>query len=160
MYAAAAAALPFASIYLQRSISIFFTSALTEAEQTSSAILVGSPVARTWEECLRRALAELNRHLVLTTEATADEVSWAEHDLILIDAGAVGDLTRAISQIRARNPEARVIVFSSSPSWEQAREVMLAGAIDYAPKEFRHSNIVEVIRRGLGRPRVESGTLE
>lgn len=113
--------------------------------------MLGRPGDRTWEEFLKRALAELHRELVLATEASADEVPWGEHDLVLLDAGGVGDMTRAISQIRARNPDARIIILAPSPSWEQAREAMLAGAVDYAPKDLKHANIVEVIRRALGR---------
>lgn len=113
--------------------------------------MLGRPGDRTWEEFLKRALAELHRELVLATEASADEVPWGEHDLVLLDAGGVADMTRAISQIRARNPDARIIILAPSPSWEQAREAMLAGAVDYAPKDLKHANIVEVIRRALGR---------
>jgi DNA-binding NarL/FixJ family response regulator len=149
MCVAAAAASASASTYRPRRI---YDPPVTKVTHTSKALLLGWPGDRTWEEFLRRALAELHRELVFATEATADEVQWGKHDLILLDAGAVGDLTQAISRIRARNADARIIIFSPSPSWEQAREVMLAGATDYAPRELRQANIVEVIRRGLGRP--------
>lgn len=100
---------------------------------------------------MRKAVEDLKREPVLATTTTIDEVPWGDYDLVILDAGAVGDLVKVISQIRARNAEARIILFSSSPTWEQAREAMLAGAVDYAPKVLRHNYILDVIRRGLSR---------
>lgn len=147
MYAVAAAGSPSASpcppsnIYIQP---------VKQTPKTGKALLLGGPDDRTWEDYLRGAVEDLDRELVLAN-VTTSEIPWRDYDLVILDAGAVGDLGRVIAHIRARNAEARIIIFSSSPSWEQAREALLAGAVDYAPKELRHSYILGVVKRGLSK---------
>jgi len=147
MCVAAAAASTSASTCPPNSICI----PVTESPKTNKALLLGGPEDRTWEEYLRKAVEDLDRELTLATETPFNEVPWSDYDLVILDDGIAGDFAQMISQIHARNPEARIILFSSSPSWEQAREVMLAGAVDYAPKELRHNYILGVIKRALSR---------
>jgi len=148
MCVAAAAASTSASTYQPNSI---YSQPVTESPKTSKALLLGGPDDRTWEKYLRKALEDLGREPVPATENNIAEVPWGDYDLVILDDGAVGDLAGTISHIRARNPGGRIILFSSAPSWEQAREAMLAGAVDYAPKELRHKYIVGVIRRALSK---------
>jgi DNA-binding NtrC family response regulator len=146
MCVAVAAASMSASTYRPNSI---YSHPVTESPKTGKALLLGRPEDRTWEEYLRKAVEELDREPVLATGTAITEIPWGDYELVILDDSAVVELARVISQIRSLNPEARIIIFSSSPSWEQAREAMLAGAVDYAPRELRHKYILGVIRRAL-----------
>jgi len=93
----------------------------------------------------------LGMKLVIAGEATINDLPWDEYDLVILDAGATSNAPEAISQVLGRNPSALVVVFSSSPTWEQAREMFLAGAVDYAPKILEHARIHAVIKNVLSK---------
>jgi DNA-binding NarL/FixJ family response regulator len=115
-------------------------------------LLLGGQGGHYWLEALRSAMADLDRDLGIASEAEIDQIEWRDYDLVLLDAGVVGDLPAVISQIREHNPEARIIVFSSSPDWKQAREVMLAGGVDYTRKSLDREYISSTLKKNLAKP--------
>jgi DNA-binding NtrC family response regulator len=120
-----------------------------EAKKTGKTLLLSGSGDQTWEKHLRMAIEILNKELDVATEMAIDDLPWSDYDLVILDAGAISNMTEIISQVRAHNMAARIILFSSSPTWKQAREAMQAGAMDYAPKVLQRDQILAVIRRGL-----------
>jgi DNA-binding NtrC family response regulator len=104
-----------------------------------------------WLGALDRAVSTLDRTLEVFNASSAQPISWRDYDLIILDAGVIQDLRSTISQIRLRDPEARVVVFSPAPTWKQAREVMLAGAADYAGKSLDKSYVLSTLQKNLTR---------
>lgn len=96
-------------------------------------------------------MAVLGRDLEYAGEAEMESILWCDYDVIILDAGVINDLPSTISLIRSRNAEARIVVFSSAPHWKQAREVMLAGAVDYAPKLLDSKYIFSTLTRNLAK---------
>lgn len=117
----------------------------------SKTLLLSGREDQAWAKHLRTAVEFLDKELVVATETAINDLSWSDYDLVILDAGAISDVPEVILQVRRRNPATHIIVFSSSPTWEQARETMLAGAVDYSPKVFEHTRILEVIRRALSK---------
>ena len=104
-----------------------------------------------WLEVLQRAASALDRVLEIVSEAKMEHIPWRDYDLIILNAGVISDLLSTISWIRSQNSGARVVVLSPAPTWEQAREVMLVGAIDYAPKSLDREYILSTLKKNLVR---------
>ena len=104
-----------------------------------------------WLASLRSALSALNRDLVVVSEAEMSRISWCEYDPIILEAGGITNLAFNISLIHLQNPQARIVVFSPSPDWKEAREAMLAGAADYARKSLNEDYILRTLRKSLDR---------
>lgn len=112
-------------------------------------LLLGNRDDHYWLRILEEAISTLNGVLEIADEASVHTVSWHDHDLVILDASVFGDLASTVRCIRSRNPEARVVVFSPAPTWKQAREVMLAGAKDYARKSLDRANILSTLEKNL-----------
>lgn len=104
-----------------------------------------------WLEALRRAVSALDKALEIVSETKMKHILWHDYDLVILDAGVCSDLPSTISWIRSQNSETRIAVFSPAPTWKQAREVMLAGAIDYARKLLDEEHILLTLRNDLVR---------
>ena len=114
-------------------------------------LLLDGRDASHWSRALDRAVSKLDGTLEVFDVSSARSVSWQDYDLLILDAGAIQDLPSTISQIRLQDPEARVVVFSPAPTWKQAREVMLAGAADYARKSLDKAYILSTLQKNLAR---------
>ena len=104
-----------------------------------------------WLRALMGAASALDRALEVASEAEREHIPWRDYDLIILDAGVVSDLVSTIHWIHLQDSEARVVVLSSAPTWKQAREVMLAGAIDYTRKSLDREHILSTLKRNLTR---------
>jgi DNA-binding NarL/FixJ family response regulator len=102
-----------------------------------------------WLRALQEAASALDRALEVVSEAEREHIRWRDYDLIILDAGVVSDLVSTIHWIHLQDSGARVVVLSSAPTWKQAREVMLAGAMDYARKSLNREHILSTLKRNL-----------
>lgn len=115
-------------------------------------LLLGDQGGHYWLETLRSAMSVLDRELGIAGEDEMKQIVWRDYDLVILDAGAISDLPTVISQIRVYNSEARILVFSSSPDWKQAREVILAGGVDYTRKSLNEEYILSTLKKNLAKP--------
>ena len=104
-----------------------------------------------WLKTLQRAVSALDGALEVVNEASLQYVPWHDYDLVILDASVFSDLPSTISWIRMQYPETRIVVFSPAPAWKQAREVMLAGAIDYTHKSLNREYILSTLKKNLAR---------
>jgi DNA-binding response OmpR family regulator len=104
-----------------------------------------------WLRALQRAASALDGTLDVVDEAEREHIRWGNYDLIILDAGVVSDLVSMIHWIHLQDSEAHVVVLSSAPTWKQAREVMLAGAMDYARKSLNREHVLSTLKRNLTR---------
>jgi DNA-binding NarL/FixJ family response regulator len=102
-----------------------------------------------WLEVLRCTVSALDRVLEVVGEAEMNHIQWYDYDLIILDTSVIGNLFSVISQIRSQDPQARIVIFSPVPTWKQARDIMLTGAIDYAPKSLEKENLLSTLKRNL-----------
>jgi len=104
-----------------------------------------------WLEILRGAVSALRGAIEVVSATDAQRMRWRDYDLIILDAGVFSDLLSIIAWILSQDPEARIVVFSPAPSWKQAREVMLAGATDYARKSLHTEHILSTLKKNWTR---------
>ena len=99
---------------------------------------------------LKQAINGLGKSLVTMDIPDLEGItSWQDFSLIIFDAKSTHNLPKVIRQIRLRNHDARIIVFSSAPEWKEATEVMLAGAMDYGRKSLMKKNITSTLKKNL-----------
>ncbi|HLF29019.1 MAG TPA: hypothetical protein VJG32_22050 [Anaerolineae bacterium] len=104
-----------------------------------------------WMDTLRSAACTLDGAIEVVDEASLPDIHWQDYDLVILNSSVSSDLPSTISWIRSQDPTAQIVVFSSAPAWKQAREVMLAGAIDYAHKSLNKEYILSTLERNLAR---------
>ena len=115
-------------------------------------LLVSTGTGDGWLNRLRKAVLALGANVELITESEVRNTRLVDFDLVVLDAAATSDLHSMISAIRLQDPEARIVVFSSVDDWKRAREVMLAGAVDYAVKSSDERELVSTLKQCLLRP--------
>jgi len=109
-----------------------------------------------WSQFLNEALALLGSLKVVLEEEVSVELLQADYNVVIVDAGAVAEVGSFVSRMRAQRPVLRIVVVSLSPTWQEARAVLRAGAMDYLSRSFTKrelaSAIDEVCKIPLGFP--------
>src|SRR5207248_10850266 len=82
----------------------------------------------------------------------AGRLSERKHRAVIVDAGAVDNFALLTLQLRTRNPDARIIVVTASPSWEFAREAFRSGATDYLRKSVAREELSLHLKQALTKP--------
>jgi len=108
------------------------------------------------DEFLKNTLTEVLRPLgSLDVTSASKSVSLDDEELyglIIIDATTVDRAEQLVSLLRLGHPERRVIVLTASPTWQRARAVFEAGAMDYLPKTLSTDDLREAFRQALRNP--------
>jgi DNA-binding response OmpR family regulator len=105
-----------------------------------------------WVAAVQQALSGLGAIDVVPEDQAAEAVARRPYDLILVDAGVVEDAAVLVSSLRQERTGLRVIVFTSSPTWQRARAAMQAGAASYVRKSLDPKEIRAAIKAVLGLP--------
>lgn len=72
--------------------------------------------------------------------------------LIIIDAAAVERVEKLVARLRAERPGRRIIVVTASPTWQRARAVFEAGALDYLQKTLTAEEMRAAFQQALRKP--------
>jgi DNA-binding NarL/FixJ family response regulator len=100
-----------------------------------SVLLISDHDEPAWAAVLKDALDSIG-HLNIIRECKAEaEILRARHDLIIIDAAAINQPARLVSSLLALRPQLPIAVAAAAPEWQETRNVLRAGAVDY----FRRS---------------------
>jgi DNA-binding NtrC family response regulator len=96
-----------------------------------------------WLRALEDALAPLAR-VQVATEAQAQALSADQgNDLLLLDTASIGEcVVDLIDVLRAARPGVPVVVATTSPTWQRARQALRAGASDYIRKSLDPEKIL------------------
>ncbi len=101
-------------------------------------------------EFLTEVLKPLGSMVVAKAQANSPLSDVEEPDgLIIIDATVVEMAERLVTQLLMENPERRIVVITASPTWQRARAVLEAGAMDYLPKTLSVNEMRETFQRAL-----------
>lgn len=101
-------------------------------ERTAEFLLIGQSDSE-WQKALDdaskifgnlRAIPPINLHKEPTI-----------YDCYILDDAHIPNVPSLIRKIRRRHPNARIVVVSDNPTWENARAAFRVGAIDYVQRE-------------------------
>jgi len=119
---------------------------------SSKILLIVARSDRRWEEILRKAAIRVGKPVDVIADGELDSIeSWSDYALVIVDASFIKDLIRAVTDIRSRNPDVCIVVFSPAPQWKEAKDVILAGAADYELKSSRGQDIYLTLNRNLAK---------
>jgi DNA-binding NarL/FixJ family response regulator len=68
------------------------------------------------------------------------------YDVIVVDVSNIEDLYRLIPKIHHDQPRSRIIIVSSSPTWEQTRDVIHLGAAKLIRKNSDLDEVINELR--------------
>jgi|GEM_PF-789434 len=115
-------------------------------------LLIGEKAGSQWPLVLEQALSPLGKLQVVSEQAVTESGMHPRSDVIIIDAGVVGDAVKLVSLLRQQQPQARIIVATASPTWQRARDLLKAGAADYISKSLDEKQLQSEIRAVLDTP--------
>ncbi len=65
-----------------------------------------------------------------------EKLTGEDEEAVIIWDASLEDTPKAIRRLHSVRPEARIIVVSPNPRWEEARECFRAGAVDYVSSKM------------------------
>lgn len=114
-----------------------------------SFLLIGAATDSMWPLILDQALAPLGKLRLASQSEALQIVNEYNYDIVIIDAGVVSDPVELISNLQSKQVRSRIIVATSSPTWQRARKVLQAGATDYIFKSLDKSQLRLSIQKVL-----------
>jgi DNA-binding NtrC family response regulator len=96
-------------------------------------LLIGTP-NHPWRKTLQAAVKPLGELDVYDEAQSYLKRYRKTYDLVIVDATEIEHPDEWVARLRGQLPAARVVVMADAPTWQQAREAFLAGAMDYAKK--------------------------
>jgi DNA-binding NarL/FixJ family response regulator len=117
----------------------------------TSFLLISDRGESAWANALRETLLHLGSLEIISEEKTNFRIFNAQYDLIIIDASAVKKPAHLVTQLLNQKPEVRVVVATITPTWQEARTVLLAGAADYFRQSLNKEELVVTIKTILDR---------
>jgi len=106
-----------------------------------------------WYQLLEEALAPLGSLNIVSEEEMDLLPLKRNYDVIIADATTANDVPLLVTCLRARFPEAKIVVVSASPTWQRARQAFLAGATEYIRKSSNKEETLSTFKTILERPR-------
>jgi DNA-binding response OmpR family regulator len=117
-----------------------------------SFLLIGEKTQTQWPLLLYKALSSLGDLSIVSEDKAIQTIVQRDYDVVIVDAGAVHDVVRLVSSLRAQRQGMRVVVATSSPTWQRAREALQAGAADYIRKSLDKKELCSNIKAVLELP--------
>lgn len=105
-------------------------------------LLISDRNKTAWSDMLSHALSPLGSLQVATEDEAGAEILSTNYDLIIIDAAVIKEPAQLVAQLSRQRPELRILVAAVTPTWQEARAVLRAGAADYFP---RPPNVEELL---------------
>ncbi|MBN1991724.1 MAG: response regulator [Anaerolineae bacterium] len=112
-------------------------------------LLIGEKTETLWPLVLEQSVLSLGTLQVISEKQAEQQGIEQEYTAIIIDAGAVDNVAQLVSNLRKMQPASHIIVVTASPTWQRAREVLLAGATDYIRKSFDQDELLSKIKAAL-----------
>lgn len=119
---------------------------------TKQIIIISNQLESPWLATAIDALQSFGVSHVFSEENIFNQSSVKLCDLILIDASSINtDLVEMIKQLCRNYYKKPIVVMTNSPTWRRAKEVILAGAVEYTRRTFDRKKIVELCENAIKR---------
>ena len=102
-----------------------------------------------WSTLLQEVVTPMGSLTIISEEATTAEIRREHYDLVIIDAATVQGPVELVSQLHGCDASIRVIVAAVTPTWQEARAVLRAGAADYLRRPTNKEELLWVIQTTL-----------
>jgi DNA-binding NarL/FixJ family response regulator len=102
------------------------------------------------ESTIKQSL-QIRKIKIINDEEIEEELSTLNYDFVFVNAISMSDIIKVVKKIKQINPELILFVFTSSPTADIARNVLLAGANDYIVLEDNEEGIREILKEAIDR---------
>jgi DNA-binding NtrC family response regulator len=114
-------------------------------------LLVGNSPDSSWIEVLCEALSPLGKLDTASPYEFQEQLQQNRYHLIIIDAGSLDDALSLVGRIHQQQPVLPIVVTTISPTWQRARQFILAGAADYVRKSLDKKELLSTIEKILNK---------
>jgi len=101
----------------------------------NSFLLIGFRPGEEWPNFLQDALPSFVKLDLIQEDDARNVISSHQYDLLIIDASAVHDATQLVRSLHMEQ-NIPILVVTASATWQSAREILKAGAVDYIGRSF------------------------
>jgi DNA-binding NtrC family response regulator len=124
---------------------------LEEAILTYTFLLIADAADSIWNDILEKALAPLGSLDVFPESEYLQLPQPKQYDLMIVDAAGAKDVVALVAGLHAQQGHTPIVVVTTSPTWRRAKEVFLAGAIDYIRKSMDPDSLRETFQTILAK---------
>ena len=121
-------------------------------DQNCRILLVTNNPASAWVKAVTQILAQMGEIRLVWAQDTAVACQEGCYDIALIDTSALAenaaDLVAELADCQDNLP---IVVVTTSPTWQRAREVFLAGATDYVRRTFDEEKLRHLCQSAITR---------
>lgn len=114
-------------------------------------LLIGDNPDSSWSLTVREGLGMLGTTETFLESEAIDQIERDDYSMVIIDAGAVANLTELIVKLRSVSAATPIVVATASPTWQTAKEVLTNGANDYIRKSLDPVKLGATLREILSR---------
>jgi CheY-like chemotaxis protein len=118
---------------------------------TNRLLLISDSQSDPWYQIFQEAVTALGTLKMARGEEALRLIRQQYYDLVVIDAARVADAFQLTSSIRKEEPDAKIIIFTASPTWRRAREAFRAGATDYIRKSMNKEDLLSALQVIMGK---------
>jgi DNA-binding NtrC family response regulator len=110
-------------------------------------LLIGAEPESDWVKLFSKLMHSRGSLEIASEEEAPRLTEGKAYDLLIVDAVGCKDEVAMVELLHKKRPEVPVFVVTSSPTWERARLVLLAGAVDYKQKTMDADSILDIIQK-------------
>ena len=115
-------------------------------------LVVSNDANSVWLRTFGDALQSLGKLEVASEQEAPVQVELGDYDLMVLDATSIGgDVAALVARLHREWPYVPIVVVTTSPTWQRARQVFLAGASDYIRKSLDTERTLADLCGVLGR---------
>jgi len=103
-----------------------------------------------WLQAVGDALQSLGELQVVSEQEAPVQVKAKDCDLVVLDATPIGGgIAALVARLHEERPDVPIVVATTSPTWQRARQAFMAGASDYIRKSLDKERILASLREVL-----------
>lgn len=114
-------------------------------------LLIGNPPDSIWATILRDALYPLGQLDLASESETSMRVQQKHYDLVIIDAAVLNNVETLVASLHRQQPTVPIVVVTTSPTWQRARRIFLAGATDYVQRSLDANTLLTTFQAILAK---------
>ncbi len=117
-----------------------------DVSQPKKILHIGGHDNSTWVTILGNSLTPLGQLDAISDSEIASYLHQKHYDLIILDAATLNNVETLITNLHQQQPNIPIVVMTTSPTWQRARRVLLAGATDYVRKSLDADTLLATFR--------------
>lgn len=112
----------------------------------TSFLLITNAAEKGWLTTLEETLAPLGSLRIATKKGASEEFLKQPYELVIIDATTVEEPVLVAKTLHTLKPNVRIAVMTTVPTWQEARDILRAGVVDYFPRTLSSRELLVTIK--------------